>query len=52
MLNNCRVISVEEYQKLSDNVFDSLTDYLEELVEEHQGKDADDFEIEYSVSEQ
>lgn len=43
-------ISPEEYQTLSDDVFDSLTDSLEELTQEYDGQDADDYEVEYSVS--
>jgi frataxin-like iron-binding protein CyaY len=42
-------ISVQEYQKLSDDVFDSLTDYLEEVVEEYDEPDADEVEVEYYV---
>lgn len=45
------VITVEEYQRLSDRVFDSLTDYLEEVVEDYDGPDADEVEVEYYVSE-
>ena len=40
---------MEEYQKLSDQVFDALTDYLEEVVEEYDGPDADEVEVEYYV---
>jgi hypothetical protein len=44
-----RKISIQEYEKLSDLAFDSLTDSLEELTQAYDGEDADKYEVDYSV---
>jgi hypothetical protein len=43
-------LSVEEYQKLVDETFDALTDSLEDIVQAYEGENADELEVEYSVS--
>lgn len=43
-------ISEDEYHVIADSCFDALTESLEELVEEYDGPDVDEYELEFAVS--